>query len=115
MKLGRRGRGRRGSPLSKRALLQHVNRELWTLAGDDAPLPIYCECGRDDCILSVDVARDDFAAARAHPVSAIVVPEHHARSEPVLERFGAFLVVADLEAAADGAGELDADRMPDGL
>ncbi len=114
MKLGRRGRSRTGSPLSKRALLQHVNRELWTLAGGDAPLPIYCECGRDDCILSVDVARDDFAAARAHPASAIVVPEHHSRSEPVLERFGPFLVVADLEAAS-GAGQLDADRMPDGL
>lgn len=106
MRLGRRGRSGRGSPLSKRALLQHVNQELWALGTDEAPLELYCECGRDECILSIDVAREEFAAARAHPASAIVLPEHRARAEPVLERFGRFLVVTDLEAGpstgADG-------------
>jgi hypothetical protein len=100
MRLVRRGHSREGTPLSKRALLQHVNRELWTLAVDDAPVEVYCECGRDECILSIDVARDDFAAARAHPESAIVVPGHRRRHEPVLERFARFLVVSDAGARA---------------
>jgi hypothetical protein len=114
VKLGRRGRSDRSTPLAKRALLQHVNRELWALAGDDAPVPVYCECGRDECIVSIDVAREDLAAARAHAASAIVVPRHRRRSEPVLERFEAFLVVLDAaEAGADAA--LDPDRVPDGL
>jgi hypothetical protein len=101
MRLGRRGRSRAGAPLSKRALLQHVNREVWTLAVDDAPVELYCECGLDDCILSIDVPREDFAAARAHPASAIVVPEHRRRHEPLLERFASFVVVTDGEAGGD--------------
>jgi hypothetical protein len=112
MKLGRRGGHR--TPPSKRALLQHVNRELLTLSVDGATLEVYCECGRDECIISIDVPRDDLAAARAHPRSAIVVPEHKRRVESVLEQFASFLVVTDLD-AADPDQPLDADRVPDGL
>jgi hypothetical protein len=79
-----------------------VNGELWALGMDEAPLELYCECGRDECILSIDVAREEFAAARAHAASAIVLPEHRARAEPVLERFESFLVVTDLEAGLRG-------------
>ena len=103
MRLGRRGRGRPRALLSKRALLKHVNRELWALAADGAALPIYCECGRDDCIASVDAVRDDLAAARTHPASMIVVPEHRAASDAVLARFEGFVVVRDEEAVAPGA------------
>jgi hypothetical protein len=111
MRLGRRARSRTSTPLSKRALLQHVNRELVALAAEDAPAPVYCECGRDDCILSIDVTRAELDAARAHPASAIVWPEHRRRDEPVLERCESFLVVVD----ADAEAALDADRMPHGL
>jgi hypothetical protein len=113
---GRRSRPGGGFPLSKRALLQHVNGELWRLAGDTSPIEVYCECGRDDCILSLDVSRDDFAAARRHPASAIVVPGHKARLEPVLERFAEFVVVTDADADEPPPGPgLDPDRVPDRL
>ena len=113
MRLVRRGRGRPATPLSKRDLLRYVNGALWSLAGDNPSLPLFCECGRDDCILSIDVSRDDFVAARAHPASVIVVTEHQDRFEPVLERFDSFLVVGDGESV--GEGRSDADGMPDGL
>ena len=96
MKLGRRGRGT-DAPLSKRALLQHVNRELWTLAVDEPELVLYCECGHDNCSASITVTRDEFAATRVHPACALVTPRHKGIFEPVLERHALFLVVADLE------------------
>lgn len=111
MRLGRRGSSG-GSPLSKRALLQHVNGELWALGVDEAVLELYCECGRDECILSIDVARDEFAAARAHPAGAIVVPEHRNGVEPVLERFAGFLVVTDLEADPSGPDRSASAEVP---
>lgn len=98
MRLGRRGRGTAGTPLSKRALLQHVNRELWAFAADELEILLYCECGRDDCTASLPVTRDEFAATRRHPDCALIDPAHKARFEPVLERHARFLVVADLEA-----------------
>ena len=96
MRLGRRGR-RAAAPFSKRALLQHVNRELAALAGDATRLQIYCECGRDDCILSLEVAADQLAAARTHPDGLIVAPEHRRGSEPMLQRHEAFVVLLEGE------------------
>jgi hypothetical protein len=112
MRLGRRGRSSKGAPLSKRALLQHVNRELWALAVGDTPLEIYCECGRDECILSIDVPPADFAAARAHETGAIVVPEHRRRFERVLGRFTSFVVVSDADAADPSAATRRSDATP---
>src|ERR687898_658213 len=98
MKLGRRGRGTAATPLSKRALLQHVNRELWTLAADEHELVLYCECGHDDCAASLPVTREEFEATRLHAACALVTPRHKGIFEPLLERHAAFLVVADLDA-----------------
>ena len=105
MRLGRRSRSRPGSPFSKRALLQHVNRELWMLAGDLSELELYCECGRDDCGASVTVTREEFAATRPYGACAIVVADH-AGAEPVLARFAGFVVVTDTE-AADASASTD--------
>lgn len=98
MKLGRRRRGTADGPLSKRALLQHVNRELWTFAADESELALYCECGHDECTASLAVTRDAFAATRVHGACALVVPGHKGIFEPVLARYPGFLVVADLDA-----------------
>jgi hypothetical protein len=98
MKLGRRGRAPDGAPLSKRALLQHVNRELWAFAADEDELVLFCECGRDDCGDSISLTHDEFAATRAHAACALVTPRHKGIFEPVLERHASFLVVADLDA-----------------
>lgn len=99
MRLGRRGRGTSATPLSKRALLQHVNRELWTFAADERELVLYCECGHDDCTASIQVTREEFGATRVHAPCALVTHRHKGVFEPVLERHANFLVVADLEVA----------------
>jgi hypothetical protein len=99
--------------LSKRALLQHVNRELWTFAGDERVLVLYCECGHDDCTASIQVTRDEFVATRVHAPCALVLHRHKGIFEPVLERHANFLVVADLDVVETTMREASTSPPPD--
>jgi hypothetical protein len=92
-------RWRRRRPISKRALLRHVNDEMAQLALAAAPLRLFCECGDSACDAQLVVALEELAAARSFPPAAVVLPPHVHDRDVVYSTNDRFAVVSDRERA----------------
>jgi hypothetical protein len=74
----------------------------------DGQAEFLCECGREECIETVPLSREEYQRVRGEGDRFVVKPGHEAPAiEVVLERRPGFLVVAKKGEAGDEAEALD--------
>jgi len=75
---------------------------------DDDQADFLCECGRNQCLETVQLSRSEYEAVRAEGDRFVVKPGHEAESvERVLERHDTYLVVEKIGEAGDESEALD--------
>jgi hypothetical protein len=96
------------------ALFREVNeRVVETTTADRAPEPfeVLCECGSDECVEPISIARDDYEAIRRIPTHFLVRHGHVVPdSERVIAREDDYVVVEKFGAAGMAAVQLDPRR-----
>ena len=87
------------------ALLRNVNERIEAVGGSfslhDEPLDFLCECADLECTEPVHLGSSDYRHIRSDPTWFVVVDGHErADVERVIDRLGAYLIVAKTEPEA---------------
>jgi hypothetical protein len=93
------------------SLFREVNERISEVNEDfaiDGHTEFLCECGREECIETVPLSRDDYQRVRGEGDRFVVKPGHEVPAiEVVLERHPDFLVVAKKGEAGEASEALD--------
>jgi hypothetical protein len=74
----------------------------------DGQADFLCECGRNQCLETVQLSRQEYEAVRAEGDRFVIRPGHENESvERVLARYETYLVVEKIGAAGDESEALD--------
>jgi hypothetical protein len=62
--------------------------------GVTKPLPFHCECGRSDCVETIEIEPGEYDRVASHVARFVLLPGHEEASiESVVERTPAYLIV----------------------
>jgi hypothetical protein len=92
-------------------LFREVNERIAEVNQDfelDGRLDFLCECGREECLETVDLSRDEYRTVRDDGARFLVKPGHEEPSvERVVIRAETYLVVEKLGAAGEESEDHD--------